>query len=148
MTEIVWQWREFEQLSLDELFGVLKLRQEVFVIEQDCVYADIDDIDQDAWHLLGYYGQVLSAYARVYKAPGELICIGRILTKQEMRGRGIGKQLMKASLSFIKQRFPGMVIKVSAQSHLDHFYLQFGFVKTSEPYDEDGIEHIDMLKTK
>lgn len=145
MTTINWQWKKFEQLSVYELHDILKLRQEVFIIEQNCVYLDIDDIDKTAWHLLGLKKDSLCAYSRVYQAKNQRqILIGRVLTSLELRGQAIGKQLMQETLEFIKRENPDMPIKVSAQAHLENFYADFGFVKTSEPYDEDGIMHIDM----
>ena len=149
MTKIIWHLKRFEQLSVHELFDVLKLRQQVFVIEQNCVYPDIDDTDKTAWHLLGYQGELLTAYSRIYQTEGDsyFAAIGRIVTDQTVRGLGVGKALMTESLNGVQSKFPRRMVKISAQAHLEDFYAEFGFVKTSDPYDEDGILHIDMQFT-
>jgi ElaA protein len=146
MTTMSWQWKQFQQLKLNELYELLKLRQEIFVLEQNCVYRDIDEIDKDAWHLLGLKNDCLHAYSRVYQASDHSqVCIGRVLTSMAVRGQSIGQQVMRQSLDFIHQQYPAIPIKISAQAHLENFYAAFGFVKSSQPYDEDGIMHIDML---
>ena len=149
----VWQWKTFDELSLNELYELMKVRQAVFVLEQDCIYQDIDDLDRNSWHLMGWKNyasakQQLLAYLRVvfadyqYKEPS----IGRVLIIQEFRGMGLGKELLNQALIKIAQEYPKQSIRISAQQHLEHFYSQFGFSQVSEPYDEDGIMHIKMLK--
>lgn len=150
--DLLWQWKVFEELSLAELYAVLKVRQEVFVIEQNCIYQDVDDLDQHGWHLLVWNNDTsnkqLLAYLRVV-FPGykyKEASIGRVLTTNKVRATGLGKQLMSNALSKISQQFPKQPIRISAQQQLHNFYSKFGFEQVSEPYDEDGIMHIDMLK--
>lgn len=146
MTKLEWQWKQFQDITVFELHELLKLRQDVFVVEQNCVYADIDDADKTAWHLLGAREQTLVACARVIPpSRQDKVAIGRVITNQEFRGQGIGKIVMQQSIEFVEQKYPKAAIKISAQQHLEPFYTTFGFVKTSEPYDDCGIMHIDML---
>ncbi|MBT8113994.1 MAG: GNAT family N-acetyltransferase [Arenicella sp.] len=151
MRELIWETKAYDELSKEELFEILKVRQDVFVVEQECAYPDIDDADRAAWHICGRRatnGRPLVAYARILK-PGltyEQVSIGRILTSAAARGEGLGLELMRRAMSFIESRFPGQPIKIGAQTHLQRFYQELGFVPASEPYDEDGISHIDMLK--
>lgn len=151
MTELRWDIKRYNELSTDELFEILKQRQAVFVVEQNCVYPDIDDADRKAWHLCGRFADntgLLATYARILE-PG-LSCqhpsIGRILTTESARGKGLAKELMQRAMRFIETQFPDQAIKIGAQHHLESFYHSLGFVSTSEPYDEDGIMHIDMLR--
>ena len=142
-----WQWKQFHDLTVDELYAIFILRQSVFIVEQNCVYPDIDKIDKVAWHCMGYNGGVLSAYSRVIPPNSQQqVAIGRLLTNQDHRRRGLGKLVLEQSLKFIQKTYPELEIIISAQDHLQTFYGEFGFIKTSEPYDEDGITHIDMLK--
>ena len=150
---IEWHWQKFEQLSTDELYAILKVRQQVFAVEQNCVYQDIDNLDKTAWHLSGWdlNGSNSTdpvAYLRVvypgykYNEPS----IGRLLTTESVRKTGLGKSLLKKSLALITKEYPGQAVRISAQLYLQQFYSQFGFKQISEPYDEDGIPHIEMLK--
>ncbi|MBX2848131.1 MAG: GNAT family N-acetyltransferase [Acidiferrobacterales bacterium] len=145
MINLTWQWQRFEELTVVELHDLLRLRQAVFVVEQNCVYADIDELDKTAWHLLARHENSLCAYARVIPPNQNQVSIGRVLTSSKLRGQGVGKQVMQQSLDFIALNYPNNAIKISAQAHLERFYSEFGFVKTSDPYDEDGILHVDML---
>ncbi len=153
MIKIQWQWKTFNELSLNELYDIMKVRQTVFVLEQDCIYQDLDDLDQKSWHLTGWNNSAstspqLVAYLRVvfpnykYQEPS----IGRVLTIQKFRGQGLGKELLNQALLKIAQEYPNQAIKISAQQHLHNLYAQFGFTQSSEPYDEDGIMHIEMQK--
>ncbi|MBX2858065.1 MAG: GNAT family N-acetyltransferase [Cellvibrionaceae bacterium] len=149
---IEWQWSSFWQLSAIELYNIMKARQEVFVVEQHCVYQDIDNLDKRAWHLIGWESkskqQRLVAYLRVVY-PGEKYTeasIGRVLTVSSARGTGLGKQLIAESLKRISDECSKALIRISAQTHLERFYANFGFKTVSEPYDEDGISHIEMLR--
>jgi ElaA protein len=124
----------------------------VFVLEQQCLYGDIDDLDLDAHHLLGWRtagGQRrLAAYLRLL-APGVKFAemsLGRVLTTQAARGEGIGRELLAQGILHAERQYPGQRIRIGAQAHLEAFYGAFGFRKISEPYDEDGILHIDMLR--
>lgn len=128
------------------------MRQNVFVVERNCVYLDADDLDRRGLHLLGWEGEgrerELVAYCRIlplglsFQEPS----IGRVLTTPGWRGRGLGKELMKRSIAKITESYPNHPIHISAQSYLEHFYASFGFQRNSDPYDEDGIPHIEMLR--
>ena len=151
---ITWQWAAFDELDAATLYAVLAARQDVFVLEQQCLYADIDGKDQRAFHLIGreqelqQNSQELVAYLRCF-APGDHYpeaALGRVLTVQSARGRGYGKQLMAEGIRRVAQHFPGSAIRISAQEHLEHFYGEFGFLRDSASYLEDGIPHIAMLR--
>jgi ElaA protein len=147
-----WQWLSFEELSREDLYDVLKVRQAVFIVEQDCAYQDADDLDPVSWHLLGWRetatGRELVAYLRVvfpekkYPEPS----IGRVLTTASVRGTGMGKALTCEAITHIALEYPQMSIRISAQRYLEKFYSEFGFETVSDPYDEDGIPHIEMLR--
>ena len=143
---IEWQWAQLQHLSSLDTLTMLQLRQTVFVLEQTCLYPDIDDHDLSAWHLLGKQHGQLVAYARVL-APGEKYtetAMGRVLTAPDSRGTGLGKTLVSEAIRHCKQTFPGAGLRISAQLYLLDFYRAFGFEATSQPYDEDGIPHIEM----
>lgn len=151
---ITWQWAAFDELDAATLCAVLAARQDVFVLEQQCLYPDIDGKDQHAFHLIGreqelqQNSQELVAYLRCF-APGDHYpeaALGRVLTVQSARGRGYGKQLMAEGIRQVAQHFPGSAIRISAQEHLEHFYGEFGFLRDSDSYLEDGIPHIAMLR--
>jgi len=140
--------KSFQELSNEELYQMLRLRSEVFVVEQDCVYQDVDNKDQKALHILGVKDEKLVAYTRVFK-PGDYfdnVSIGRVVVSKDQRKYGLGKQIMQASLAAIDQRFPNKPIEISAQSYLLKFYTELGFNATGEEYLEDGIPHRRMLK--
>ena len=143
-----WQWSSFDQLSVADLYLVLQKRQEVFILEQTCFYPDLDDLDQDAWHLIGRREGKLVAYLRCL-APGAKyseMSLGRVLTTMDARGGGTGRQLLEQGIAHAERQFPGQRIRIGAQQHLEAFYASFGFATVSAPYDEDGILHIDMLR--
>ena len=140
-------WKLFVDLSASELYEILKLRQEVFILEQNCIYADIDGFDKLAWHLLGFKNEKLEGYVRVIP-PGfkyKESSIGRVLTIKYNRGNGLGKTLIQHAITHIQQTYPKHSIRISAQLYLKKFYRDFGFKITSDPYDEDGILHVEML---
>jgi ElaA protein len=142
-----WTWRAWTELSTEELYGLLQLRQAVFVVEQDCAYLDADGLDARAWHLLGRDGRGLMAYARCFP-PGvcyEAACIGRVVTSPQARGEGLGRQLMDRAISGTSQRWPGP-IQLSAQAYLERFYQQLGFSVCGPGYLEDGIPHLPMRR--
>jgi ElaA protein len=140
---LTWQWFTFSDLSLDHLYEILALRQRVFSVEQNCVYQDIDFVDQEAMHLLGIENNKLVAYLRLYMKNAELY-FGRVVSAPEKRGQGLGKLLMQKVLAFTKEKYPKVPIYISAQQYLQQFYEAVGFIKISEPYLEDGIFHIRM----
>ncbi len=146
--EIQWRLKKFELLSPHELYTILQLRSEVFVVEQNCVFLDMDDKDQNAHHLMGFSKNKLIAYTRLVP-PGEiyeLASIGRVVTSPSIRYSGAGKALMKQSIESVHALFGIQPIKIGAQLYLKKFYESFGFKQISDGYIEDGIEHIYMLK--
>jgi len=148
MLDIEWQTRAFEQLTTHELFSILKLRQAIFVVEQECAYPDIDDIDKQALHFSGYIDEQLAAYVRLIK-PGisyDYASIGRVVVAPQYRGSGLGRTLMLAAIKKLEQEYPGEKQKIGAQQHLEPFYKSLGFTTVSEVYLEDGIPHIEMLR--
>ncbi len=147
-----WQWSAFAQLSLDDLYTMLQVRQMVFVVEQTCPYLDMDGDDAKAWHLLGWAQQdglkILAAYARIFP-PGikyREASIGRVVTHPLMRRKGMGEALMREALRRVAMLAPAAAIRIGAQMYLERFYEKSGFRRVSEPYDEDGIIHIEMLR--
>lgn len=140
--------KTFSQLSNRELYQILQLRSEVFVVEQDCVYQDLDGKDEKALHVFGLKDGNVIAYARVF-APGdyfENVSIGRVVVPKNMRKYGFGKVIMEASLKEVQKRFPEATIELSAQTYLIKFYTDLGFGTQGEGYLEDGIPHIRMMK--
>lgn len=140
--------KKFSDLSLQELYELLQLRSEVFVVEQDCVYQDIDGKDQEALHVLGYDKNKLVAYTRCFP-PGKYFqeaSIGRVLVRKNTRNRSFGHEVLKASIKAIEESFGSSEIKLSAQVYLTSFYESHGFCKTGEGYLEDGIPHIAMFR--
>lgn len=141
--------KTFDELTTLELYQLLRLRSEVFVVEQDCVYQDVDNKDQKALHVLGKKNGELAAYTRIFK-PGDYFentSIGRVVVAQDQRKYGLGKQIMQASLAVIEEKFPKQPIEISAQCYLLKFYTELGFEAFGEEYLEDGIPHKRMLKS-
>jgi ElaA protein len=143
-----WKLKRFKELTVDELYDILRLRSEVFVVEQHCVFLDMDGIDQVSYHLMGYEGEELAAYTRLLPAgkTGKLPSIGRVVISPRHRGKGRGKELMEKSISETIRLFGNGPIKIGAQLYLRNFYSALGFEQTSEVYMEDGIEHIEMVR--
>ncbi len=140
--------KTFDELITKELYQILRLRSAVFVVEQDCVYQDVDNKDQKALHVIGVKEGEIVAYTRIFK-PGDYfdnVSIGRVVVAQDQRKYGLGKQIMQASLTAIKERFPNKPIEISAQSYLLKFYTELGFNVFGEEYLEDGIPHRRMLR--
>jgi len=138
----------FRELTSIELYKILQLRSEVFVVEQNCVYQDVDDKDQKALHVIGYKNNNIIAYTRVFK-PGDYFLeasIGRVVVKQSERKYNYGHQIVKASIKAIKDNFKETTIKISAQTYLIKFYKSLGFKKIGKEYLEDNIPHIAMIK--
>jgi ElaA protein len=143
------QIKSFKELSTEELYTLLQLRSEVFVVEQNCVYQDMDGLDQIAFHVLGKYNGALIAYTRLFKAKDYFDdpSIGRVIVSRKHRGLGLGKEIMQASLVFLNENWNAQKIVLSAQSYLKKFYSELGFTAIGEEYLEDGIPHIKMIKT-
>ena len=145
--DISWNWKSYSELTKDELYEVLKFRQEIFAVEQKSWYLDVDGLDQDALHFLGMYDDDLVAYARLL-APGIKILnssLGRILVHAKCRGLGLGHYLVDEGMKKSKNLFPSILITLSAQEHLEAFYKEHGFTRCGDPYIEDGIPHIEMI---
>ena len=140
--------KTFEQLSLEELYFILQLRSEVFVVEQDCVYQDIDAKDQYALHIIGKKDTKIIAYTRVFKGGDYFkeASIGRVVVSLKDRHLNYGQQIMETSIVAIKNNYDTSEIKISAQKYLEIFYNNLGFKTIGDPYLEDGIPHIAMLK--
>ena len=146
MNAVKWKIKQFEALSLEELYGILQLRSEVFVVEQNCVYQDIDYKDQKAVHLIGEYEGKTVAYARLFKPNDyfEKASIGRVIVKPDYRHLKLGHELMREAIQAVMTSFGESQITISAQLYLQRFYESHGFVATSEVYLEDDIPHIEM----
>ncbi len=145
---IHFNWYQFSDLTVEQLYAVLMLRCDIFVVEQHCPYLDPDGKDSYAYHLLGIEDGVLAAYIRLF-APTEIenyVVFGRVVTARTARGKGYGKQLLQELLRYCEYHFPGVAIQCSAQFYLKKFYESFGFVAYGDVYEEDGIPHIGMQK--
>jgi ElaA protein len=143
---IIWKTKIFNDLSTQELYQILRLRSEVFVVEQNCVYQDIDNKDQKALHLFGILEGEIIAYSRLFK-PGdyfEFSSIGRVVVAEKHRDKNFGHELIDQSIFEINNLFKAQNITISAQLYLKKFYESHGFVATSETYLEDDIPHIEM----
>lgn len=138
-----WRYKKFDELTNRELYAVLQLRSEVFVVEQNCVYQDIDNKDLKSFHLMAFDEDILAAYCRILPSGLSFkeASIGRVITKPSHRSKGIGITLIHKAI----KAAASTQIKIGAQLYLKKFYEGFGFVQTSEVYLEDGIEHIEML---
>lgn len=144
-----WSWHGWDEVTPDVLYAFLRLRSAIFVVEQDCVFPEMDGRDPQCEHLCGWNGGELVAYLRLVP-PGVRtpeVALGRVVVAQSARGTGLGRAVMHEGLARCAQRYPGQPVKVSAQQHLEKFYESLGFATVGAPYDEDGIMHVDMLKT-
>lgn len=140
--------KSFQELSTTELYGILQLRSEVFVVEQQCVYQDLDEKDQKALHVIGHNGGRPVAYTRIFR-PGDYVetaSIGRVVVRESERKYGYGKEIMRASIQAVEKHFGEKIIHVSAQLYLERFYHELGFKQMGTGYLEDGIPHVAMLK--
>ena len=148
MSEIDWQFAAFDALTLNQLYGALQLRSAVFVVEQACIFQDMDGADTQAMHLLGTSGGQLVAYARCFAAGVKFkeASIGRLITRGALRGSGAGHVLVRHAIDSITQQWGPQAIRIGAQARLENFYRQHGFEATGAPYIEDGIPHIEMLR--
>lgn len=151
MLNIKWDVKLFNELSGRLLFDVLQLRVDVFVVEQQCAYHELDEYDRhaEARHLFGQdFSNQLIAYARILP-PGlryPEVGLGRFVVKKKVRGQGVGHQLLRVALEKIQSSWPDCAIKISAQDYLQKFYEQYGFVRVSDRYLEDGIPHVEMIR--
>ncbi len=140
--------KAFHELTVDELYEILKLRSEVFVVEQNCVFLDQDDKDQKCYHLMLYSDDQLVGYSRLVPAGLSYseMAIGRVITSPSARRKGFGKILMELSIDYCRKLFGVGDIRIGAQTYALGFYASLGFVADGETYDEDGIEHIEMVR--
>lgn len=142
-----WTFKKWQELERDELFDIFKLRVNVFVVEQDCAYPEIDDNDKLVGHLFAYADGQLAAYSRLCP-PNTVypeLSIGRVICHPSYRGQGLGRELVKRAINQLQNDFPGQKIKAQAQKYLEEFYASFGFKTISDTYLEDGIPHVDMV---
>ncbi len=148
MDGIVWKCKAFDTLTNFELYDIIHLRNEVFVVEQKCIFQDADNKDQQCFHLMGYIESELAAYARLVPAgvSYNYISIGRVVTSPAFRNAGVGKALMEQAIEYCNRLFNKLTIKIGAQLYLKKFYEGFGFRQIGEVYEEDGIDHIYMVK--
>lgn len=148
MVSIDWRFAPFAELRPRHVHDMYRLRAAVFIVEQACVFQDVDGADPHCWHLLGYSGDELLAYCRLVPAGVKFAepSIGRVITAPSVRRTGLGKALMADAMQRAQRLWPGLQIRIGAQAHLERFYNEYGFVKCSEPYDEDGIMHIEMIR--
>jgi ElaA protein len=140
--------KKFRELSTEEIYNILKLRSEVFVVEQNCVYQDIDEKDKKATHLFIEKNNDIIAYTRIFKKGDyyeENPSIGRVVVSKKERGKNFGKEIMLNSIEFIKKELKGRKIELSAQKYLDKFYKDLDFYSEGEDYLEDGIPHQRMF---
>lgn len=142
-----WRWYRFADFDALTLFQYLRLRQDVFVVEQQCAYPDIDELDLVSSHLLGWDGERIAACLRLVP-PGLKFAepsLGRVITAGFARGTGVGHVLVEQGLMGASEQYPGLANRIGAQAHLQAYYGRHGFVTVSDQYDEDGIAHVDML---
>ncbi len=148
MQNIRWQCCRFHELTVDQLYAILRARSAVFVVEQNCPYLDMDDADQSSLHLIAWSeDQKVAAYLRIVP-PGVKYAeasLGRVITSDFARGTGIGKSLLNRGIAACIEAHPAHAIRIGAQQYLEKFYQSFGFVTVSDMYLEDDIPHIEML---
>jgi ElaA protein len=152
---LVFERKTFSTMSATDIYAVLQLRQDIFVVEQKCPFREIDDIDQVSHHVLGWEQGVdgrkfLAAYCRIipvyvfHNFPDP--AVGRLCTAASVRQKGYGRLIFNEGVKYLEELYPGSTIRIQAQQYLERFYQSCGFKTISEPYDEDGIQHIDMLR--
>ena len=148
--QLNWVFKSFEELTTTELYSILQLRNEVFVVEQNCVYQDIDGKDKKSFHLMAWQDDQLTAYTRLVPPGISFIeaSIGRVITSPKYRGLGIGITLMEKSIHHTLQSYTTNKIRIGAQLYLKKFYEGFNFVAQGDEFLEDGIPHIEMLLEK
>ena len=151
MHNLQWDVKSFQELSVSQFFDVLQLRINVFVVEQQCAYPELDEHDRHAEtrHLSGRdESRQLIAYARILPAGLSFpeVSLGRFVVRKDARGQGIGHQLLSVALKEIQSSWPGHAIQISAQDYLEKFYGQYGFARVSDVYLEDGIRHVEMVR--
>lgn len=143
--ETSWLVRRFDELTVRQLYAIVQLRERVFVVEQKCVYFDADGVDPTCQHLWAERDGQIVAYLRIVPAGVKFaeVSIGRVIVAPEARGTSLGRELMRRGIA----EAGDVPIRIGAQAHLEKFYSELGFVRVSDPYDEDGIPHLEMLRT-
>ena len=144
-----WHWRTFQELTLEELYEILRLRQDVFILEQKCLYQDIDEQDQQAQHLLVLENGRLVVYLRMFPKGTlypDAVSFGRLLITKSERNKGLAKDAMRRLITYLNDCKNQDPMIISAQTYLQQFYRSFGFLEVGSPYDEDGVPHIKMIK--
>ena len=145
---ITWQWCRLDELTSTQSYRLFAVRSAVFVMEQNCVYQDMDGLDIEALHLIGWSGSEVAACLRLL-APGTKYAeasIGRVLTAAAFRGTGIGRDMLALAIQRIDREYPSQPTRIGAQAHLQKFYGEFGFQTISDTFLEDGIPHVEMLR--
>ncbi len=143
-----WRLARLDELTAREVHDILQARSAVFVVEQACAYLDVDGADPESWHLFTRVDGAIAAYCRLvppgvkYREPA----IGRVITARAVRGTGLGRALVAEAIARCATLWPGAAVRIGAQRHLAGFYESLGFATDSEPYDEDGIPHVEMLR--
>lgn len=139
--------KTFAELSIIELYDLMKLRTDIFVVEQDCAYPELDGFDNVALHIMGSVENELVAYSRIMPAYTvyEQISIGRVAVREDQRKNKLGKKLFDYTLKKTQEKYPDQIIKIQAQTYLEKFYASFGFKTISEPYPDVGVWHVDMI---
>nr|HEX4318200.1 GNAT family N-acetyltransferase [Kofleriaceae bacterium] len=142
--ELAWHDRAFDDLTVRELYAIIELRERVFVVEQACVYLDADGLDPRCRHVWAAAGDAVHAYLRYVPAGARYAeaALGRVVTAPAARGTGLGRELLRRAIA----TYGGAPLRLAAQAHLERFYADFGFVRASEPFDEDGIPHVYMVR--
>ncbi|HEX7868544.1 MAG TPA: GNAT family N-acetyltransferase [Chryseobacterium sp.] len=148
MSNIIWKIKSFEEITTSELYEIIKARVDVFVVEQNCPYPDLDGYDQKAIHLWAEQDNTVLAYCRIFNRGIKYneTSIGRVLTSEKGRGKNLGKQLIKYAVETIENRFKTSEVRISAQDYLLKFYSDFGFQDTGKKYLEDNIPHTEMFR--
>lgn len=147
---ITWHFKAFRNLSKSELYNIIQLRIQVFIIEQNAPYQDCDGKDFDSFHLFGTKNNKIIAYARLIPAGISYVepCLGRVVTSEKYRKHGYGKKLVELALEIMKTQFKTSACRISAQLYLQSFYESYGFKRVSETYLEDGLPHIEMSRSE
>ena len=145
---IEWHWYRFDDFSAQQLYSVLAGRVAVFVVEQNCPYQELDNLDQSAFHLVGWSGDRVVSYLRLFPPGLKSVetSLGRVMTEKQQRRKGYGRTALEKALELIEIRYPNSPVRISAQAYLEGFYQEYGFKRCSEEFLEDGIPHIEMLR--
>ncbi len=147
--DIQWRIERFGELTVHELYALLRLRAGIFVVEQQCIYHDIDGLDQGSLHVLGMATDALVAYARILPPDAhDLPHIGRVVVHADLRGRGLAGQLMEQCLSVLITTYGSRRSALAAQAYLEGFYARYGYTRQGPDYLLDGIPHVDMRRTE